>query len=86
MGDAAARRDAADRFRAHAAARFGDDAAGFAEGQWWVQNAAAALPARLFGDVAGKTIADLCAAPGGKTAQLAHAGAASPRSIVRPIA
>src|SRR4030081_1683591 len=48
---------------------------GFAEGQWWVQDAAAALPARLFGDVAGKTIVDLCAAPGGKTAQLALAGA-----------
>jgi 16S rRNA (cytosine967-C5)-methyltransferase len=48
---------------------------GFNEGQWWVQDAAAALPARLFGDVAGKAIADLCAAPGGKTAQLAHAGA-----------
>lgn len=48
---------------------------GFAEGQWWVQDAAAALPARLFGDVAGKTMADLCAAPGGKTAQLAHGGA-----------
>jgi 16S rRNA (cytosine967-C5)-methyltransferase len=48
---------------------------GFAEGQWWVQDAAAALPARLFGDLAGKTVADLCAAPGGKTAQLAHAGA-----------
>ena len=48
---------------------------GFAEGQWWVQDAAAALPARLFGDVNGKTIADLCAAPGGKTAQLAQAGA-----------
>jgi 16S rRNA (cytosine967-C5)-methyltransferase len=48
---------------------------GFAEGQWWVQDAAAALPARLFGDVAGKTIADLCAAPGGKTAQLAQVGA-----------
>jgi 16S rRNA (cytosine967-C5)-methyltransferase len=48
---------------------------GFAEGQWWVQDAAAALPARLFGDVAGKTIVDLCAAPGGKTAQLVHAGA-----------
>jgi 16S rRNA (cytosine967-C5)-methyltransferase len=41
-----------------------------------VQDAAAALPARLFGDIAGKAIADLCAAPGGKTAQLAHAGAA----------
>jgi 16S rRNA (cytosine967-C5)-methyltransferase len=48
---------------------------GFAEGQWWVQDAAAALPARLFGDIAGKSIVDLCAAPGGKTAQLAHAGA-----------
>ena len=48
---------------------------GFAEGQWWVQDAAAALPARLFGDMAGKTIIDLCAAPGGKTAQLAQAGA-----------
>jgi 16S rRNA (cytosine967-C5)-methyltransferase len=48
---------------------------GFAEGQWWVQDAAASLPARLLGEVAGKRIADLCAAPGGKTAQLAHAGA-----------
>jgi 16S rRNA (cytosine967-C5)-methyltransferase len=50
---------------------------GFTEGQWWVQDAAAALPARLFGDVAGKSIADLCAAPGGKTALM------SPRSTVR---
>jgi 16S rRNA (cytosine967-C5)-methyltransferase len=48
---------------------------GFAEGAWWVQDAAAALPARLFGDLRGKTVADLCAAPGGKTAQLAAAGA-----------
>ena len=48
---------------------------GFAEGQWWVQDAAAALPARLFGDLAEKTVADLCAAPGGKTAQLVLAGA-----------
>jgi 16S rRNA (cytosine967-C5)-methyltransferase len=48
---------------------------GFTEGQWWVQDAAAALPARLFGDVARKSIVDLCAAPGGKTAQLALAGA-----------
>jgi len=48
---------------------------GFSEGHWWVQDAAAALPARLFGDIAGKTVADLCAAPGGKTAQLALAGA-----------
>ena len=48
---------------------------GFAEGEWWVQDAAAALPARLFGDIKGKTIVDFCAAPGGKTAQLALAGA-----------
>ncbi len=48
---------------------------GFAEGEWWVQDAAASLPARLFGEVTGKSIADLCAAPGGKTAQLAFAGA-----------
>src|SRR5580658_603127 len=49
--------------------------AGFAEGAWWVQDAAAALPTRLFGDVNGRRVADLCAAPGGKTAQLAAAGA-----------
>lgn len=48
---------------------------GFAEGEWWVQDAAAALPARLLGAVAGLRVADLCAAPGGKTAQLALAGA-----------
>lgn len=48
---------------------------GFAEGAWWVQDMAAALPARLLGDVAGKRVFDLCAAPGGKTAQLAAAGA-----------
>jgi 16S rRNA (cytosine967-C5)-methyltransferase len=48
---------------------------GFDEGTWWVQDAAAALPARLFGDVKGLHVADLCAAPGGKTAQLANAGA-----------
>ncbi len=49
--------------------------AGFGDGAWWVQDAAAALPARLLGDVRGKSVADLCAAPGGKTAQLALAGA-----------
>ena len=49
--------------------------AGFTEGAWWVQDAAAALPARLFGDVTGLAVADLCAAPGGKTAALAVAGA-----------
>jgi 16S rRNA (cytosine967-C5)-methyltransferase len=48
---------------------------GFAEGAWWVQDAAAALPARLFGDLTGRSVIDLCAAPGGKTAQLAAAGA-----------
>ena len=48
---------------------------GYEAGAWWIQDAAAALPARLFGDLRGKTVADLCAAPGGKTAQLAAAGA-----------
>lgn len=51
------------------------DLAGFDDGMWWVQDAAAAIPARLFGDIEGKTIVDLCAAPGGKTAQMAAAGA-----------
>jgi 16S rRNA (cytosine967-C5)-methyltransferase len=48
---------------------------GFDEGAWWVQDAAASIPARLFGDIAGKSVADLCAAPGGKTAQLILQGA-----------
>lgn len=48
---------------------------GFSEGAWWVQDAAASFPARLFGDVKGLRVADLCAAPGGKTAQLILAGA-----------
>jgi 16S rRNA (cytosine967-C5)-methyltransferase len=48
---------------------------GYEQGAWWVQDAAAAIPARLLGDVRGKTVADLCAAPGGKTAQLAAGGA-----------
>jgi len=48
---------------------------GYAEGAWWVQDAAAALPAKLLGDVRGLAVADLCAAPGGKTAQIAAAGA-----------
>jgi 16S rRNA (cytosine967-C5)-methyltransferase len=50
--------------------------AGYEDGAWWVQDAAAALPARLLGTVAGMRVADLCAAPGGKTAQLAAGGAA----------
>jgi 16S rRNA (cytosine967-C5)-methyltransferase len=48
---------------------------GFAEGEWWVQDAAAALPALLLAPKPGERVADLCAAPGGKTAQLAEAGA-----------
>jgi 16S rRNA (cytosine967-C5)-methyltransferase len=48
---------------------------GYADGEWWVQDAAAALPARLLGEVKGLRVADICAAPGGKTAQLAYAGA-----------
>lgn len=48
---------------------------GFDEGGWWVQDAAAAIPARLFGDLSGRDAIDLCAAPGGKTAQLAASGA-----------
>ncbi|MGE0221735.1 MAG: RsmB/NOP family class I SAM-dependent RNA methyltransferase [Acetobacteraceae bacterium] len=49
---------------------------GFADGALWVQDAAAALPARLLRPRPGERIADLCAAPGGKTGQLAAAGAA----------
>lgn len=52
-----------------------EDLPGYEDGEWWVQDAAASLPAGLMGDVAGKSVADLCAAPGGKTAQLALAGA-----------
>jgi 16S rRNA (cytosine967-C5)-methyltransferase len=48
---------------------------GYAEGEWWVQDAAAALPARLLRPAAGMRIVDLCAAPGGKAAELAAAGA-----------
>ncbi len=48
---------------------------GFEQGEWWVQDAAASIPAKLFGPLAGKRVVDLCAAPGGKTAQLILAGA-----------
>ena len=48
---------------------------GFSEGYWWVQDMAATIPARLLGDVREKRVIDLCAAPGGKTAQLAAGGA-----------
>lgn len=50
--------------------------AGFESGDWWVQDVAAAQPVRLVGDVAGLRVLDICAAPGGKTLQLAAAGAA----------
>ena len=48
---------------------------GFAEGDWWVQDAAAALPVRVLDPKPGERVLDLCAAPGGKTLQLADAGA-----------
>jgi 16S rRNA (cytosine967-C5)-methyltransferase len=47
---------------------------GFADGDWWVQDLAASIPARLLGSGDGRTVLDLCAAPGGKTLQLASAG------------
>jgi 16S rRNA (cytosine967-C5)-methyltransferase len=50
------------------------DLAGFAEGAWWVQDLAASLPARMLGAGEGRRVLDLCAAPGGKTLQLAAAG------------
>lgn len=52
-----------------------EDLAGYDEGAWWVQDAAARLPALLFGDLRGRHVADLCAAPGGKTVQLVVSGA-----------
>ena len=48
---------------------------GFAEGAWWVQDLAASLPVRLLGALPGQSVLDLCAAPGGKTLQLAAGGA-----------
>ena len=51
-----------------------ENLAGFGEGAWWVQDLAASLPARLFGAGEGRRALDLCAAPGGKTMQLAAAG------------
>ena len=49
--------------------------AGYADGDWWVQDAAAAIPVKVLGDVSGLKVLDLCAAPGGKAMQLAAAGA-----------
>ena len=48
---------------------------GFKEGDWWVQDAAASIPIRLLGNLSGKKVLDLCAAPGAKTLQLASLGA-----------
>ncbi len=48
---------------------------GYDNGSWWVQDAAASQPVKMLGDIKGKTVLDLCAAPGGKTMQLAAAGA-----------
>ncbi len=50
------------------------DLPGFADGEWWVQDVVAAIPAQLLDVSPGETVADICAAPGGKTAQLAVAG------------
>jgi 16S rRNA (cytosine967-C5)-methyltransferase len=52
-----------------------EDIPGYRDARWWVQDFAASLPARLFGEIAGREVIDLCAAPGGKTAQLCAAGA-----------
>ncbi len=66
-----------------------EDLPGFAKGDWWVQDVAAALPSRILAPKAGEHVADLCAAPGGKTLQLAASGAsviavdASPKRLKR---
>lgn len=74
VGPLAAIRLATDSLRRKVGGRI-DELPGFKTGDWWVQDAAAALPARLLGARPGDTVIDLCAAPGGKTAQLAAAGA-----------
>ena len=57
---------------------------GYDSGAWWVQDAAAALPVRLLGDITGLSALDLCAAPGGKTMQLAAAGAGTRAIDISP--
>jgi 16S rRNA (cytosine967-C5)-methyltransferase len=57
---------------------------GYESGAWWVQDAAAALPVRLLGDIEGASALDLCAAPGGKTMQLAAAGAVTRAIDISP--
>ena len=61
-----------------------EDVAGYGEGAWWVQDAAAALVTRLAGDVAGRIVADLCAAPGARRLPLPRAALPSPPSIFPP--
>jgi 16S rRNA (cytosine967-C5)-methyltransferase len=69
-----AQRLMADSVRVEARDRPVDALPGYDEGRWWVQDAASAIPARLIQLPQGSTVLDLCAAPGGKTAQLAKAG------------
>lgn len=79
-GDAAAlaERVGGDVIAGHAvrlAAANVEDLPGYESGEWWVQDVAAALPAKLLGAKPGETVLDICAAPGGKTMQLAATGA-----------
>lgn len=62
------------RLRLNRAGRV-EELPGYSGGHWWIQDFAASLPARLLGDIAGQRVLDLCAAPGGKTAQFCAAGA-----------
>jgi len=64
----------ADTVRVEARDKPVEQLPGYAEGRWWVQDAAASLPARFLQLPAGSSVLDLCAAPGGKTAQLVKAG------------
>ena len=64
----------ADSIRLESRDRAVEALPGYDEGRWWVQDAASAIPARLMGLEAGRGVLDLCAAPGGKTAQLIKAG------------
>lgn len=69
-----ARRIAGDSYRIDERDRPVSDLPGYAEGRWWVQDVAAAVPARLMSVPEGSRVLDMCAAPGGKTAQLIKAG------------
>ncbi len=64
----------ANTIRVHKSGKI-DQWPGYTEGEWWVQDAASHLPVHLFKDLDGNSVVDLCAAPGGKTAQLIAAGA-----------